>query len=252
MLPGFTATWTDSFSSHPDVFLVLAALIMLGLWAGGIFECYVRDAMRPIWYGIPKTSPRTVSPPPPPAKINRAIQWLRTRKPYQWSFWFLTQRLLPGAFLVAVGYAAIAFVSQVTFAVRDSWGQVCASAGTILSRYVAGRGTTVPHQRALHLDRPYSRKRRHLSPAHHHPGWRPMDRQRPFRRDRTAFPRRTFLPAMSIGVLLRRHLGQPWLKPMAKIGVIGRDEYPLDPVPSLALDRFPSKPPQQNLRSTRA
>ena len=67
MLPGFTATWTDSFSSHPDVFLILAVLIILGLWAGGVFECYVRDAMRPIWYGIPNTSPRTIPPPPSPA-----------------------------------------------------------------------------------------------------------------------------------------------------------------------------------------
>jgi len=30
------------------------------------------------------------------------------------------------------------------------------------------------------------------------------------------------------GLLLRRHLGQPWFKPIARIGAQGRDEYPLD------------------------
>jgi uncharacterized protein (DUF2235 family) len=240
VLPGFTATWTDSFSSHPDVFLVLALLVMLGLWAGGVFECYVRDTMRPIWYGIPKTSPRTVSPPPPPAKINQMVQWLRTRKPYQWSFWFLTQRLLPGIFLVVVGYAAIAFVSQVTFAVRDSWGQVCASAEVLKSipsreegrpfranALCTSTGLTVEKGATyrLHITIPASDP---WTDSGHPAGPNGVP------------PNEVSLP-MTTGVLFRRHLGQPWFKPMAKIGVEGRDEYPLNPVPSLALDDFPRK-----------
>jgi hypothetical protein len=39
---------------------------------------------------------------------------------------------------------------------------------------------------------------------------------------------------MTIGVPLRRYLSQPWFKPIARIGVNGTDEYPLDPKPSLA------------------
>jgi len=48
---------------------------------------------------------------------------------------------------------------------------------------------------------------------------------------------------MSTGVLLRRHLGAPWLKPMAKIGATGSDEYVLSPLPSLAWEIIPGKPP---------
>ena len=247
VLPGFTATWTDSFSSHPDVFLVLAALIMLGLWGGGIFERYVRDAMRPIWYCIPKTSPRTVSPPPPSAKINRAVQWLRTRKPYPWSLWFLTQRLLPGAFLVAVGYAAIAFVSQVTFAVQDSWGQVCASAGKPKLKPVPSREEGEPFginalctSTGLTVEKGATYRLHITIPA----GDPWTDSGHPA--GPNGVPPKEVSPPMTIGVLLRRHLGQPWLKPMAKIGVIGRDEYPLDPVPSLALDKFPTKSPSKS------
>ena len=240
VLPGFMATWTESFSSHPDMFLVLAALIMLGLWAGGVFECYVRDAMRPIWYAIPKTSPRTVSPPPRPAIINQAVQWLRTRKPYQWSFWFLTQRLLPGAFLVAVGYAAIAFVSQVTFAVQDSWGQVCVSSGALKS--VPSRQEGRPFRSSalctstgLTVEKGATYRLHITIPA----GDPWTDSGHPAGPNGVLPDDVSF--RMTAGVLLRRHLGQPWLKPMAKIGVNGSDEYDLDPVPSLALDRFPRK-----------
>ena len=34
---------------------------------------------------------------------------------------------------------------------------------------------------------------------------------------------------MYSGLLLRRHLGEPWFKPIARIGQTGTDEYSLDP-----------------------
>ena len=137
-------------------------------------------------------------------------------------------------------YAAIALVSQITFAVRDSWGQVCASAGDLkpVSSREEGRpfrtnslctstGLTVEKGATYRLyvtipaGDPWTDSGQPAGPN----GVLPDD---------VSFP-------MTVGVLLRRHLGQPWLKPMAKIGVIGSDEYPLDPVPSLALDDFPRK-----------
>ena len=39
---------------------------------------------------------------------------------------------------------------------------------------------------------------------------------------------------MTLAVPLRRTLTQPWFKPIARIGDIGTDEYPLDPNPSVA------------------
>jgi len=198
--------------------------------------------MRPIWYGIPQTSPRIVSPALPPSKINRAVQWLRTREPYQWSFWFLTQRLLPGAFLVAVGYAALAFVSQVTFAVRDSWGQVCGSAGVSNLKKVSSREegrvfrtNVLCTSTGLEVEKGATYRLHITIPA----GDPWTDSGRPAGPNGVP-PKEVSLP-MTAGVLLRRHLGQPWLKPMAKIGVSGRDEYPLDPLPSLALDEFLTK-----------
>ncbi len=243
VLPGFMATWTDSFSSHPDAFLTLAAMVALGLWLGGVFSSRVRDAMRPIWYGIPKTSTRTVAPAPPPGKINRAVQWLRTRSLYQWVFWLLTQRLLPGAFLLGVIFAAAALLSQLTFELRDSWGHVCAGAGagqlkSPLARedgrefrtsalcsstgFEVEKGATYRVYITIPADDPWTDSGAAAGPNGVLPG-------------QVTFP-------MKMGVPFRRHLGEPYLKPMAKIAAPGSDVYALEPLPSLALNCFPRKP----------
>lgn len=154
--------------------------------------------------------------------------------------------MLPGAFLVAVAYAAIALVSQVTFAVLDSLGQVCVGAGDPNLKPVSSREEGRPFRTnalctstGLKVEKGATYRLHITIPA----GEPWADNGIPagpngVLPDAVTFP-------MSTGVLLRRHLGQPWLKPMAKIDVSGSDVYPLDPVPSLALDEFPRKPPSK-------
>lgn len=244
ILPGFTATWTDSFSSHPDVFLVLASVIGFGLWAGGVLEQCVRDSIRPIWYSIRKTTPRDVpqfSAPARAGRINQGIEWLRTRRTYQKAFWLLTNGILPFLFLLAIGYAAVALVSQISFAVQTSWGGVCKGVG--IPKPVSSREEGRPFSTnalctsaGLALEKGATYRLRITIPAGEAwsdngipagpNGVRPQD----------------VSIAMSTGVLLRRHISQPWFKPMARIGVTGTDEYPLDPKPSLASNPVPGKP----------
>ncbi len=236
VLPGFTTTWTDSFSSHPNVFLVLAVLIGFGLWVGGTLERTVRDAMRPLWYSIPQTTPRDIPPFSPPARpgwINRAVEWLRTRPIYQKVFWSLTHWVIPALFLLAVGYTAVAILSQVSFGIRASWGGVCASVGNPKPVFSREEGRPFPTNAlctstGLALDKGATYRLRITIPA-------------------TAPWTDNGIPAgpngvrseevgirMSLGVPLRRHISQPWFKPIARVGVKGTDEYPLDPKPSLA------------------
>jgi uncharacterized protein (DUF2235 family) len=236
LLPGISATWTDSFSSHPDVFLVLASLIGFGLWAGGLLECTIHDAMRPIWYSNPNTSPRDTPPfslPARPGWMNRAVQWLRTRRLYQSTFWYVSNWVIPGLFLLMVGYTAVAIVSQVSFAIRVSGGSVCASMKDL--RSVSSQEEGHPFQTnalcastGLKLDKGATYRLRFTIPKDNPwtdngipagpNGVRPDD-----------------VPIlMTIGVPLRRYLTEPWFKPIARIGVSGTDEYPLDPKPSVA------------------
>jgi uncharacterized protein (DUF2235 family) len=244
ILPGLSTTWTDSFSSHPDVFLVLASLIGFGLWVGGGLECTIHDAMRPIWYSIPNTRPRDISPfsgPARPGLMNRAVEWLRTRRLYQSTFWYVSNWVIPSLFLLLVGYTAIAIVSQVTFAIRVSWGDVCASTGTpkaVFAQEEAYPFTTnaLCASTGLQLDKGATYRLRFTIPKSI--PW--TDNGIP------AGPngiRSEHVPiTMTVGVPLRRYLSLPWFKPIARIGVSGTDEYPLDPKPSLAWNSDSRKP----------
>ena len=241
LLPGFTTTWTDSFTSHPDVFLVIAVLILFGLFWGGILERRVRDAMRPLWYSMPQMAPRAGAPgavAKAPGRLNLVIEWLRTRPGYQAFFRFLTHHLMPAGFLLAVGYCAVALVSQVSFAVRSSWGGVCVGAGDakpVLSSMQARhwqtrdlcsatgaelrKGATYRLRVTIPVDKPWFDDRVPAGPN----GVRPDD----------------VTTGMTLGVPLRRHLGQPWFKPMARIGSTGTDVYLLDPKPTVAEPKVP-------------
>ena len=48
---------------------------------------------------------------------------------------------------------------------------------------------------------------------------------------------REMTPLMYSGLLMRRHLGEPWFKPIARIGDTGTDEYPLNPADQSIPDR---------------
>jgi hypothetical protein len=58
LLPGFTADWTDAYSSRPGMFLILVVPVALGLQWGGVLQQRMRDAMRAVWYNIPELNPR--------------------------------------------------------------------------------------------------------------------------------------------------------------------------------------------------
>jgi hypothetical protein len=243
-LPSFATTWTDSFSSHPNVFFVIAVLVVLGLASGGVLERQVRDLMRTVWYSVPKMNPhqrKNFSSKQTPSRLNRAIEWLRTRAAYKAFFHFLTREFAPFVFLVAVGYGVIAIASQVTFAVRSSSGGVCAGTGAGDLKLVEVGLPAIRWQTrnlckgtGVELLKGATYRLRFTIPA-----------SAPWLDSGVSSGPNGIQPeyvtlGMSIGVPLRRHLGQPWFKPMARINNRGTDFYPLDPKPTVP-DLSPSK-----------
>jgi uncharacterized protein (DUF2235 family) len=252
VLPGFTATWFNSFASHPHVFLVLAVLIGGGLAAGGWLGGRIRDSMRSLWYGVSATKPSAIASTRAlerPGLFNRAVEWLRTRRAYQATFRLITYGIIPTVFLVAIGYATLALFSRVSFAYRESWGNVCmgmdnakpvdlredgrtfrtnelcASTGLLLDQ-----GATYRVQITIPRSDPWTDNGITAGPNGLHP--------------------KNVLGVMTLGVPLRRHIGQPWFKPMARIGATGTDDYPLEPKPSLAWAASTDKPRSSKLLDT--
>jgi uncharacterized protein (DUF2235 family) len=236
VVPGFAATWTDTFASHPKVFLGIGALILIGLLASSWCELRIRDVMRRVWYAIPATRPetpgRTFLAPVSPNAVNRAIQALRTKEWYPYVFRFLTHKLLPMAFLVVVGYGALALVTRLVFSIQDSAGAVCSASGspqdvTSEPSQAEFKTNALCSPTGLKLAKGGTYRLRFVIPA----GDPWIDKKSPAGPNGVHPDDVTF--AMTAGVPLRRRLTQPWFKPMARIGNIGNDDYALDPKPSL-------------------
>jgi hypothetical protein len=106
--------WTDSFSAHPALFLVLVVLLGCGLHAGSTLERRARDSIRPAWYRMlrPQMQPG-LRVPKEPGRINRFVQRLRMGNAYQSACHFLFWQLVPTLFLLVVAYAGLAFMSEV-------------------------------------------------------------------------------------------------------------------------------------------
>ncbi len=232
MLPSFATTWTDALASHPDVFLPLAVAVLIGLRCGGWLDRRIHDQMRRLWYTVPALKPATAGGeqrPAQPGALGRSIEKLRSLAAYRAAFRLLTHGLLPGLFLLSIGYAVIALVGQLRFSAQSSWGAVCPDAGAPVPAGTAGqpqpldtRRTCVPTGIEAQVGATY--RVRITVPA----TWRWRDDTLPAGPAGLECP----LPSstallMAAGTPLRRHFTQPWFQPMARIGETGNDRYAL-------------------------
>jgi uncharacterized protein (DUF2235 family) len=241
-LPDFASPWTEAFVSHPTVFLWLAGAVTCGLMLGGKLKARVTDAMRPLWYGIPATSPQGVVPPARPALLNRAVEKLRNLQSYQATLWFFTQRLMPGVFLLSLIYVGTALLSRSIFAVQESAGYVCeAHQGT---RTVASREEALPFHTnsvcastGLTVEKGATYRVSVTIPSAD--PW--TDNGVPAGPNGVSPDDSSFL--MTIGAVWRRHFGEPWMRPILRIGKTGSDSYPLEPLPAQVWE-LPARKPQ--------
>ncbi|MFM9438202.1 uncharacterized protein (DUF2235 family) [Janthinobacterium sp. CG_23.3] len=120
MLPGVAQRWIGWFSSHPKVLLTLAVMAVGGLAMGKKLECRISDAMRPVWYHIAKM--RTLSgpacPPTEPGRINRTLEWLRTRRTYHAVAGIVQCQIVPVLFIAAIGFGGIGLLLNATYGYR--------------------------------------------------------------------------------------------------------------------------------------
>ena len=252
LMPSFATVWTDSFASHPGLFLPLLIALIAGLWRGGALEQRVRDEMRHVWYALPTLKPSSataLAAPAAPNALERGIQRLRNGSAYQALFRLLTHRVLPAGFLIAIAYGAVAVYSQLEFAARASTGRVCSADSAAQARAAMLGGASWFDPRSLCA-----------------PTGAPRVVQGATYRVRITVPatlrwQDASIPAgpngfecrlaassavlMAGAIPLRRHLTEPWFQPMARIGATGNDTYALHGMPQTARppDRCAPNPP---------
>jgi hypothetical protein len=179
-------------------------------------------------------------PVPSPGRLNQAIEWLRTRPAYRTFFHVLSSELVPLFFGLVVIYGAIAVLSQSLFSIRSSLGYVCAGSAELKAvestlQPIRWQTSELCKGTGLKLQKGATYKLRFTIPSAQ--PW--LDRTVPASPNGVE-PNEVTWP-MVLGVPFRRHMGQAWFKPMARINSRGTDVYPLDPKPTVPLSVAPHR-----------
>jgi uncharacterized protein (DUF2235 family) len=236
-LPAFATTWTDSFASHPEVFMLLVAMVAIGLICGSALDLKVRDSMRSVWYRVPsmnalgrqKTHAVTA-----PGRLNLTIEWLRTQPAYKAFFHIVSSELVPLVFGIVLVYGAFAVLSQSAFSVHASGGFVCTGSAELKAvesalQPIRWQTSELCKGTGVALQQGATYKLRFTVPSGQ-PWWDGTVPASP-----NGIEPSDVTWSMLLGVPFRRHMGQPWFKPMARIHSRGTDVYPLDPKPTVPL-----------------
>lgn len=232
VLPSQAAGWTHWYANRPGTFALLTALLLFGLWAGGIVQRMAFDAMRRVWHALPKTRPSSA----PQATIgtlgvlDRALLAVRTATPYQAAFRAIRHVVLPGLFGLALFAVALTLGNGLWFAVQAAGGAVC-TASPAGARPVGTQAQPITlDTRALCASTGLQLERGgtyELTLAIATP-WQDDT----IKADLRGIAIQNLPWTHRLAPLMKRELSQPWLRPMLRIGSKGADVQPLLPDPS--------------------
>ena len=201
------ASWIDSYLSNPGYFaLGVGGLAFLFHFDKRIASSG-REKMRGIWAGhvLDETIQKRMS----------SLFVIRTSYMYRTILNWLGRTAIPIMFIVTMIFGSIVLLSRGVFAVGSSIGLVCRqseSVGTLTSTAMFQFSISDPcFATGVQLVRGRSyRIRMEIADETEVRGY--------------------------LATPFRRWLGEPWFKPIARIGAVGADEYPLDNFDGLGVD----------------
>jgi hypothetical protein len=215
VLPGFVAPLLKAYESHPGSFaLALAAFILL-LRQGNELQRRIFDGMRRVWQGNPLSG-----------QEFEPANWLyrlRASERYRSFMKTLTKRFWIPLVTVLTVWFLLTGITHFSFTMLESAGGVCRKSqggpqdfeNTSLC-WASGQHVVEGNRYKLTL------VKKPETP------WKDGDDISSeiggYNVDKLGWRHKLILYS---GVLLRRHLSEPWFKPIARIGELGHDEYPL-------------------------
>ncbi|MBI2357763.1 MAG: DUF2235 domain-containing protein [Deltaproteobacteria bacterium] len=232
-LPGSAGPWLNAYESHPGSFGLLVLLLIALVYAGSRLQVRIFDEMRAIWRPILEN---LGSPVPIAAAPGGALFRLRSHPLYQSFFKFMRRVVFPFVAGVTAALVIVGGISQGVFAVMSSAGIICTPTKSgRLEPGILDKGTFSNDALcwASGVEIEEGKRYRLTITIDDKDPW--MDGT--IRPGIGGFGTELMTPAMFSGLLLRRHIGEPWFKPIARIGNQGSDEYPLGPVGSSVRDR---------------
>lgn len=215
-LPDFLSPWLKAYQSHPALFLLIMFLFVAILYLGGRLQGKLFDQMRRIFNQ------------PGPAKVRSGLIYrVRSNQRLKKSLKWLKEKLIPALILIII----LMFIPRGLFAIIDASGLTCTPTPADLKSYLVKGESRTKNFDSKSLCWPSGvevEAGKHYKITlviNQHDQW--LDRKTPARVSGVEKKDLSFF--MYLALPLRRHLMEPWFKPIARIGLSGRDDYPLNP-----------------------
>jgi len=230
-LLGFGSWWIDSFAANPGKFVIGVAVLTGLLIAGVALGNKITDSMRTIWQSSFEQRLKLTG-----REKSGFVYKLRTNDAYRAVLWGAKRHVLPFLSAILIVYLGLTVINHVIFDARDAMGAYCrerekpvASVEYGAAQSASGfptrdfcwstgfrvqeggryRITVIEDPNAPWYDATIDSEARGFEVS-----------------EREDFSTRV---VMTAAIPLRRALGRPWFRPIARIGTTGNDEYPLDP-----------------------
>lgn len=224
VLPAMANPWLDAFASHPGAFLAWTFLLALLIRRGSKLRDRMQDEMRSLWRTLATTPRRSNDVDPLPDDF---IYRLRTSPAYQRCWKITKERILPfiaGALTVWLLFAGM---TQAIFALKSSLGFVCEGTRPEFLKTTLEEGAFPndevcwPTKFYAHAGKRYQIKIK-IKDIN-------IWKDNGIATGIGGFGADKMTPLMYPALPLRRKTTEPWFRPIARIGAIGNDEYPLNP-----------------------
>ena len=210
LLPGFLSYWLKSYQSHPGYFLVIASALAVTLYVASRLQDRIFDKMRTI-FDNPLPADATEATPPP----TGVIYYLQSNKKLKKFFKWMKEKFIPGVILIIVAM----FILRGISIILDSSGFLSKpTSGNLKGELFPSRNLSWASGHNLEKG-----KRYRITLAINSNG---QDQWKDKTIPATAggFEKLYLIPFIPF----RRHITEPWFKPIARIGAYGNDDYPLN------------------------
>lgn len=229
-LPGFAGWWLDAFASNPGRFLIGLVILVALMRRGVVLGHGINGAMHAIWRTV--LGARAVPAAPAPGGF---VYTLRTNRMYQAAHSAMKRHIVPFVSALLLLYLGLTAVSHVAFDIADAAGAFCreGTRAPLVSLEVVRETSTdgfPSSSMCWSTGIELVEGRRYRITLKEPRDWH--DRQYAVQLRGFEIGELESIGARSrmfSALPLRRVLNRSWFRPIARIGAVGADEYPLDP-----------------------